>query len=426
MATWNEAEKKKIAGLIASAKITRDTAWYKKSVIPKIIKNKALYREISIECGVPLALVPLIHCQEMGSDLGVFKAYLGNGQPFNKKTTIVPKGRGPFESWKAGAIDAIRLDGLDTVKEWTLERMLFELEGFNGFGYRKHGINSPYVWCFTNHYSKGRYVRDRVFDANAESKNIGCFALYKMLCEADSDFILGGDETPKVEVSDELETPSWFDSFKKWIMLLIEKVFGIKTPPVAEDIEPEEPKKSKAPWFWEVKKFEGKKETDPKFQAHMNQYWKATGLPSFKGLVGSARAWCGIFAAMGLIVVGLNVPKDAFRAISWDKNGQAINWRVNGFPQGAFVRINGSGNCESAADNHITMSNGDCAAADLLKSGATFSGFGGNQGNQAKVSSYPVKNICSVTWPSGEALPGKIIKSVNCSNGKTADNESTR
>lgn len=193
------------------------------------------------------------------------------------------------------------------------------------------------------------------------------------------------------------------------------------------NIELVEPKKSetKAPWFWYAKSHEGKHESDTKFQAYMNKYWKLTGLPSFKGLVGSARAWCGIFAVTGLVYVGYEFPINSFRAKSWDNYCQAIDWKNNGFPQGAFVRINSKGDCKSAKNNHVTMANGDCASEDL-KPGKLFSGYGGNQSDRTKVSNYWVKNICSVRWPCEELLPPKITQSVNCSNGKTADEESTR
>lgn len=238
MSKWNEQEKESLRIKILQAKVTGDLAWYKNNVVPKIVKNKERYRLVAEEIGIPLAMVPLIHCQESGSDLGVFKAYLGNGQPINKVTTIVPKGRGPWKTWEEGAIDALTYDGLNKIglENWSLERMLFELEGFNGYGYRGKGVNSPYIWNFTNLYSKGRYVADGKYDPNAVSKNIGCFALYKLLVDADRDFAIDdeiGKPNPIDLVPQEPATPSWFEPFKKFIQALIDKVFGIKPPPLA-------------------------------------------------------------------------------------------------------------------------------------------------------------------------------------------------
>ncbi len=188
----------------------------------------------------------------------------------------------------------------------------------------------------------------------------------------------------------------------------------------------EEPKKTGTPWFWKAKEESGKVESDAKFQEKLNPFWAKAGLPQFKGLVGSARAWCALFVLYALSTSGYSFTKGNASAKSWDNFGQAIQWKTNGFPQGAIVRINGNGDCASWSGNHVTFANGDCTAEDLTKSGASFSGYGGNQGNMAKVSTYPAKNICSVRWPNEAVLPAKITKSINCSNGKTDNNESTR
>lgn len=182
----------------------------------------------------------------------------------------------------------------------------------------------------------------------------------------------------------------------------------------------------KAPWFWKLKKYEGNHESSTSFQKEMNPYWKKAGLPSFKGLVGSKRAWCALFIVAGLSMAGHSYKNGNAMAKSFDKVGQSVNWKSNGFWQGSIIRINSKGDCKRASGNHVTMANGDCTAKDLLKSGAKFSGYGGNQGNMAKVSTYSVRKICAVRWPTGSKLPGKVNKSINCSNGKTDDNESTR
>lgn len=197
-------------------------------------------------------------------------------------------------------------------------------------------------------------------------------------------------------------------------------------------VNQEKDQKTKAPWFWKLKSYEGKGETDKAFVKEMSFFWKFVGLPGFKTIIGNSFAWCGLFVAVGLVATNVDWQKNGAGAKNWDKFGQAIEWQKNGFPQGAIIRINHKANCGSGSGNHVTLSNGDCSANDLKKENATFSGFGGNQGNKAKVSTYPVKNICAVRWPlkseSGEAipLPGPVLESKNCSNGKTDKKESTR
>ena len=59
--------------------------------------------------------------------------------------------------------------------------MLFRFEKYNGFGYRSHGIASPYLWSYSNQYTKGKYVRDGKWDANAVSLQCGAALLVKEL-----------------------------------------------------------------------------------------------------------------------------------------------------------------------------------------------------------------------------------------------------
>lgn len=187
---------------------------------------------------------------------------------------------------------------------------------------------------------------------------------------------------------------------------------------------------SEAPWSDEAHKHAGKTEHDSVFSRFLSGFWKIVGLPGYKTIKGNSFAWCGLFLAAMLNVAGYNHIKNGAGAKNWDKFGQAISWKENGIPRGAFIRINHSGNCSSGSGNHITTSEGDCAPGDL-KPGATVRGFGGNQGDKATISSYPVNDICSVRWPdkkqdgSPVPLPAPIKVSNGCAGGKYVP-ESTR
>ncbi len=203
---------------------------------------------------------------------------------------------------------------------------------------------------------------------------------------------------------------------------------GIPGPKTIEalGLTVKEPEKKKGiPWFWALKKYEGKKETDADFVKEVEPTWKKVGLPSFKGLAGSARAWCALILVFGLGKVGYDYSQITAAAKSVDKYCQEINWKVDGIPQGAFVRINHKSDCKSAPNNHTGLANGDCTAQDLLKPNAMISIFGGNQKDSMKVSTFPANDICAVRWPCESELPKKVLKSVNCSNGKTSDNDKT-
>lgn len=124
-------------------------------------------------------LIAVIHELECSQK---FTKYLGNGQPLNKKTTIVPKGRGPFKTFEQGAIDALILQGADKIADWSIGNILYFLERFNGYGYEKYyNMPSPYLWSGSNHYTKGKYVTDGHFDPDAVSQQIGVALLLKNL-----------------------------------------------------------------------------------------------------------------------------------------------------------------------------------------------------------------------------------------------------
>lgn len=148
-----------------------------------VLKGKARYEYVSRLTGVPWEFIGLTHYRESTCN---FRGVLHNGQHIigtNEKTTIVPKGRGPFQTWEEAALDALKLLKLDKVTDWSIGHMIFKLEGFNGYGYHGKGINSPYLWGGTNHYTKGKYVRDHVFDPNHVDKQLGVMAILKFLRE---------------------------------------------------------------------------------------------------------------------------------------------------------------------------------------------------------------------------------------------------
>src|SRR5258708_4181352 len=87
-------------------------------------ENRPRYVVIEGNSGVPWPMIACIHKRESDAQdkhgNPLFTSYLGNGQPLNRKTTIVPKGRGPFNSFEEGAMDALRIDGLTSIRDWRL------------------------------------------------------------------------------------------------------------------------------------------------------------------------------------------------------------------------------------------------------------------------------------------------------------------
>ena len=72
---------------------------------------------------------------------------------------------------------------LDKWTDWSIPGILYQFELYNGMGYRRRGINSPYVWSFSNNYSKGKFTSDGIYDPNAISKQCGAGVILRRMKE---------------------------------------------------------------------------------------------------------------------------------------------------------------------------------------------------------------------------------------------------
>lgn len=154
------------------------------TIIAQMTTHKSRYQAVGTPLNVPWYVVAIIHCME-GSLR--FDRHLHNGDPLNKRTVQVPAGRpktgNPPFTWEASATDALKYDQLNLWEDWSIAGTLYRFELFNGLGYYKQGINSPYLWSYSNHYTKGKYVKDGKYDPNAVSKQIGAAVLLRRLSE---------------------------------------------------------------------------------------------------------------------------------------------------------------------------------------------------------------------------------------------------
>jgi lysozyme family protein len=152
--------------------------------ITHLVDNKKRYEEVSKTTGVPWYVIALIHSMESGCN---FNTHLHNGDPLTARTVQVPAGRPkthlpPF-TWEESAIDALGYDHLVSEKDWSVEAILFRLEGYNGWGYRSHNCNSAYLWSYTMHYTKGRYVADGQWSDTSMSSQCGAAAMLKRMAD---------------------------------------------------------------------------------------------------------------------------------------------------------------------------------------------------------------------------------------------------
>lgn len=143
-------------------------------------EHEAQYKAAQQRTGVPWVWFASAHYRESSNDL---RGVLHNGEKIvgtNQRTTLVPKGLGPFPTWADSADASVKLKQLDEVKEWTIERMLYEAERFNGLGYVGKN-NSAYVWAGTTQEQLGMYVADHDYDPTVDDKRLGVAACLKAL-----------------------------------------------------------------------------------------------------------------------------------------------------------------------------------------------------------------------------------------------------
>ncbi|ACS61307.1 Peptidase M15A (plasmid) [Rhizobium leguminosarum bv. trifolii WSM1325] len=144
--------------------------------------NKSRYQEVGQQLRIPWWFIAGVHLLEASFN---FSTHLHNGDRLTARTFRVPAGRPkngtpPF-TWEQSAIDALKFEDLDNLQDWSLARALYRWEAFNGFGYRSRRIATPYLWSFSNNYSKGKYIGDGVFSPTAVSKQCGAAAFLKAL-----------------------------------------------------------------------------------------------------------------------------------------------------------------------------------------------------------------------------------------------------
>lgn len=149
----------------------------------KVLPHKAIYEAVEKDTGVPWQLVAVIHIREAGlQDVGRFAGGIHNGQSWKRKATIIPK-IGPFKSWHECAVVALTREGLSKIGKgnWTPAKMVSAAEPYNGYGYRQHGMRSPYLWASTNHQQRGKYVSDGNFNPSVMDTQMGVAAMLRFL-----------------------------------------------------------------------------------------------------------------------------------------------------------------------------------------------------------------------------------------------------
>lgn len=197
--TWFDTTPEKVKQKILytdtynKAQIRPEKEWELSLIRKRIVEGRMRYEVVGnyLGNGIPWWFIGITHFMEAGVFYpNHFKYHLHCGDPLTARTVHIPKGRpkadpragvGRPYTWEESALDALNFMGYDKVKDWSLENCLILFEKFNGLGYKKRGVPSPYLWSYTTEYTKGKYVLDGKFDPEAVSKQPGVGAIMKVL-----------------------------------------------------------------------------------------------------------------------------------------------------------------------------------------------------------------------------------------------------
>lgn len=166
--------------LLNIAKIDVDREEEIAVVCARITAMKDLYTRIADAAGCQWWMVGIIHYREDNSLSQ--EVYLHNGDPLGKPTTNEPKGI----FFRKDQFFEASVDAMSSEFHACYGTGLFctLAERYNGYGYRHHGIYSPYLVAATNLYTVGKYTSDGHFNPDAHDDELGVIALLKGLIPA--------------------------------------------------------------------------------------------------------------------------------------------------------------------------------------------------------------------------------------------------
>ena len=172
--------------LFNHCRIAGDKAGAVEQIIRQLENNQPRYAQVAALLNIPWYFIAVVH--NMESSLN-FDRHLHNGDPLSGRTIQVPaghpkQGHPPF-SWEDSAADALKLRNLHRWTDWSVSALLYQLEGYNGWGYRLYHshVLSPYLWSFSNHYTSGKYVADGTWSDSAISKQCGAAVILRRMLE---------------------------------------------------------------------------------------------------------------------------------------------------------------------------------------------------------------------------------------------------
>ena|SRR3984957_1064585 len=158
----------------------------------KVILTRATAHDqgqVTAATGIPKLWWMASFERESSSDYSTNPA---QGDPWDRKSTHVPRGMGPYENWYSAAIAAYDMSGLNKVgaENWTWEQGCYRGEAFNGFGPRQHGRATGYLWSWSNQYNGGKYIADGIWSSSAVDQQCGMIPLMVEMLRQDPSLAL--------------------------------------------------------------------------------------------------------------------------------------------------------------------------------------------------------------------------------------------
>jgi len=150
-------------------------------------KNEARYKAMEEKTGVPAYLIAAIHYRE-GS--GSFDKYIHNGTMLGNEIDVWKKeGDGQEKitlyTWEDSVIDSMeRQHPSSIIVKGDYPTYLEFAEKYNGYGYRKNNMKSPYIWSGTDTKLNGKFESDGIYNKNQEDKQLGIAVLLRALALA--------------------------------------------------------------------------------------------------------------------------------------------------------------------------------------------------------------------------------------------------
>jgi lysozyme family protein len=180
---------------LAALKTLNEQRWAKAKLVParaaeftapaqKAVANKARYQSIETRTGVSWIFIAVSHYRESSQN---FSRSLAQGDPWNKVSTHVPAGRGPFASFEDAAVDALVKCAPFAARntDWSIGSMLTLLEQYNGMSYANANRPSPYIWSGTDQYKIGKVLVDHGPIEEVVDKQLGCAGLIMTMMKLD-------------------------------------------------------------------------------------------------------------------------------------------------------------------------------------------------------------------------------------------------